>query len=866
MLLERHEPEQALQDALDRVRSGAGEIATVSGEAGIGKTVLLRAFADQIAASARVLWGACDDLRTPRPLGPLIDLAPAAGAPLDDALAAGAARDVIFAATLDTLRDSAEPIVMVIEDAHWADEATLDLLTFLGRRISTTRVLLVISYRDDEVGPTHPLRAVLGDVTAAIGSRIQLRPLSLRSVTAMAASREVDPAQLYRLTAGNPFFVTESLAADPATLPASVRDAVLARAARLSEPARRALDACAVVPGRTELWLLDALAGSDAEGVDECIHGGVLHSAGETVVFRHELARLAVLGAVPPARLRYLHQKALVALASPQVGEPDLTRLAHHAEEAADPVAIGLYAPQAAALASTRGAHRAAAEHLGAALVDADRVPLVERADLFKRLGRECGIIGESAGSVRAYDAALACYRSLGDRRSEGEVLARRAPPLTAAGLEPEAVASVRASLQVLEPLGPGPELAYAYAALCGAHMLAREPALAQVWGDRAIALSEELGSTDHLCLALIQSGIAVVMAGDDAGLTKVRRGIAVARESGLDSAVALGLSQIGTGGGELRRFDLAVPALRECIAWSREHELTSSEVYVTAWLARCEFDVGHWDEAGARLDALLARPRCTGIARFVALTALGRLRARRRESGIWDPLDEALEMARQTGHIQRLWPIAAARAEAAWLEGRLADEEDGLRQAHAFATALDYPLAINELAFWLWKAGQADAVSAAVPSPSNAAGAAFGMQITGRPAEAAQAWTAIGCPYEAAFALSDSDDPISLRSAFETLDRLGAEPLLLSVATRLKALGERLPRRRSAKTREHPAGLTSREIEVAALLADELTDAEIAARLFISTKTVGHHVSSVLAKLAVTSRRDVEAAVRTST
>lgn len=352
MLLERQE---AVQDALGRVRLGPGEIAVVTGEAGIGKTVLLRAFADVADPQTRKLWGACDGLRTPRPLGPLIDLAPDAGPGVRTALASGAARDVVFTATLDMLRQCTDPIVMVIEDAHWADEATLDLLTFLGRRIASTRALLVVSYRDDEIGTEHPLRAFLGDVTASVGTRIDLIRLSLASVTAMAASHGVDPAKLHRLTAGNPFFVTESLAAAPAELPVSVRDAVLARAARLSAPARRALDACAVVPGRTELWLLDALAGSDAGGVDECIQGGVLHAAGETVVFRHELGRLAVLAAVPPARRRDLHLNALHALAGPPAGEPDVTRLAHHAEEAADPFAIGRYAPRAAALASTRG-------------------------------------------------------------------------------------------------------------------------------------------------------------------------------------------------------------------------------------------------------------------------------------------------------------------------------------------------------------------------------------------------------------------------------------------------------------------------------------------------------------------------------
>lgn len=864
MLLERQEAVQALQDALTRVGEGPGEMAMVTGEAGIGKTVLLRAFADLTGPRARRLWGSCDGLRTPRPLGPLADLAPDAGPGLRAALVSGAPRDTVFAATLDTLRHSSSTTVMVIEDAHWADEATLDLLTFLGRRIASTHALLVVSYRDDEVGTDHPLRAVLGDVTACIGTRVELSPLSLASVAAMAAGHGVDPAELHRLTGGNPFFVTESLAAAPAGLPVSVRDAVLARAARLSAPARRALDACAVVPGRTELWLLDALAGSDAEGVDECIQGGVLQAAGQSVVFRHELGRLAVLGAAPPARLRDLHRRALLALASPPAGDPDFARLAHHAEEAADPGAIVRYAPEAAALASARGAHRGAAAHLGAALRYADRLAVDFRADLYARLGRERGLTGELEEAVSAYDAAVLCCRDAGNRRMEGELLARRAGPLVLAGRQPEAVATIQASLSVLEPLGSGPELAYAYGRLCSAHMLARELSLAAAWGNRAIALSEQLGRADHLCNALIESGVALLMGGDDAGLTRLQRGIELARRDGAPDRVAAGLSQLGSGAGEIRRYELALPALRESLDLAREHELTAGEAYVTAWLARCDFQQGRWDEAESSLIGLLARPRCVGIARFVALTTMGSLLARRGGSPVWDLLDEALEFGRQTGHLQRLWPVAAARAEAAWLEGRLADEVDVVGHAHDLAVRLDYRWAIDELGFWLWKAGRLDAAPEAGRGLPSIPGAAFGLHSSGRHSEAASAWTAIGCPYEAALALSDSDDPDSLRSAFEALDRLHAEPLLRSVATRLKALAQRLPRRRSAKTRESPAGLTAREVEISALLADGLTDAEIAARLFISTKTVGHHVSSVLAKLGVTSRRDVAAATRT--
>src|SRR6185503_15646420 len=211
-LLEREPALAALQGALADVAHGEGRVALVYGEAGIGKTTLVDSFARARRQPGRTLWGACDSLHTPRPLGPVYDIAQQAGSALLDRLEAGAPPRAIFAAVLEEL-GRRPPVVAVLEDLHWADAATLDLIRFLGRRIRQVPALLVLTYRDDELGPRHPLRIALGDLaTGAAVRRIALSPLSVAAVRTLATGQPLDATALHRQTGGNPFFVTEALA------------------------------------------------------------------------------------------------------------------------------------------------------------------------------------------------------------------------------------------------------------------------------------------------------------------------------------------------------------------------------------------------------------------------------------------------------------------------------------------------------------------------------------------------------------------------------------------------------------------------------------------------------------------------------
>ena len=284
-LLERTSFLQTLSQYAGEARQGDGRLVLVSGESGIGKTALLEAFQQELPG-VRWLWGAGDGLLTPRPLGPLFDISAQAGGELARLCAGGASRDQLFAAMLAEL-DSPAMTVAVIEDAHWADEATLDLLSFLGRRMSRTKALLLVTYRDDELGDRHPLRIVLGDLaTQRATRRMGLPPLSGEAVRALVGQRALDPAELHRVTGGNPFYVCEIVEAGWPAIPATVRDVVGARLARSSPAAREAVQVAALTgtrPGRS--LLASVLAGPDML-IDECLATGILVADGADLRFR----------------------------------------------------------------------------------------------------------------------------------------------------------------------------------------------------------------------------------------------------------------------------------------------------------------------------------------------------------------------------------------------------------------------------------------------------------------------------------------------------------------------------------------------------------------------------------------------------
>ena len=833
-LVERDHPLEVLHDRAARAGTeGRGSLVLVAGEAGIGKTVLLREFAAR--APVPVLWGLCDALSTPRPLGPLRDVAGELGGEVTAALRDAAAQHEIFSVVLDALRR--RPRVLVVEDLHWGDEATLDLVRFLARRIAGLPLLLVSSYRDG--GPAHPLRAALGDLVSAPDTRrLQLTPLSRAAVAALVGGHGPDPADVHARTGGNPFFVSQILAQPDSPLPDSVRDAVVARTAALDDPARRTLELLSCAPEAVGGELLAALGVAPA-AVEALAATGLLDRRGSGVAFRHEIARSAVLDAVAPGAEPALHAAMIAAL---ERIDADASVLAHHAAAAGDVPRILRYAPAAAVEAARSGAHREAVAFYETALRHTGEADSAGRAGVLEPLAYELYLTDRLNEAIAATTRAMDLRRALGDVVGVGTGHSTASHFAWYAADRTMAEREDRAAVEVLSGADAPRELGYALANRTYLAAQRGDAVQARQAGEHARRLADELDdpalrTTAHLGLALVRlydgepDAWPELRAISDAGL-RLR----------VDEIATTAMSNLAHFHVDQGHFDDAEDTLADALRVSQERDIPICGMWQRGVLARLRLLQGRWADAEREALAVLA----TGdvpLGRLWAHMVLGLLAARREAPAHNPHLDELWRLAVRLDLPGVSATVGAALAEQVWITRR-----PDPRMAEVAAAGLpELPSPGGQrLRRWAWRLA-----AAGVP------------QLGDPPPPAGLLEQPPGQPYRCALALYDDGSSDALLAAVGLLDELGARAVAARVRGQLRERGAPVPRGISPATRANPGGLTDRQLDVLGLLVDGLSNAEIAARLVISPRTADHHVSAILAKLDARSRGEAVAAAR---
>lgn len=598
--------------------------------------------------------------------------------------------------------------------------------------------------------------------------------------------------RLYKLTAGNPFFVSEALPA-PGEVPATVVDAVLARVRRLGPSTQAALEQLAIVPSRVELPLARALLGDDMEVLADTERRGMIEVRPTEIAFRHELARRALESSLPTSSSRMqLHARVLAVLKT--AADPDLSRLVHHAVGAGDDATV-----IDAALRSNRaGAHSQEIDLYGELLRRRHLLSRSREADVLQACAMAMATTGRLTDALRTGQEAVAIREESGDQGALGTALVTLAQIQWALGRSGEALEVLGRAVTLLTADGDSRRHNWALtqrAVLLTAFDRHRETLAT---GEAAVAMAERLDAPELLSSALVVRGVARSQLGERDSVAEIARGIAVGAGVPHHQHVMTGHACLVQELWRTGMFTEAGARIEEGMAYAHERRLDLSVACLRGYLHRLELLHGRWDAAETGLRATAKEGGNWGD----SLAALALLSVRRGGDDAAELIQRARDQARRTGSRYEVVPAAFAEVE------------------HGLGTQTAYA------------------------GPRCTGGSARTYGNRGR---RTRAWRTAAL-----------DAPPRPARALRIFDDLGACPAAALVRKRLRDLGvTRIRRAPQSTTRAHPAGLTERQTEILDLLCVGATNAEIAARLVLSVRTVDHHVSAVLQKLGVTSRRE---------
>jgi DNA-binding CsgD family transcriptional regulator/energy-coupling factor transporter ATP-binding protein EcfA2 len=848
-LIERGSFLVELQSQLTQIETGEGHCVFVSGEAGMGKTTLIKTFCKALGNEHTVLLGTCDALFAPRPLAPLYDILLQLGHSLPENSADIVDRTAFFSGIFRELNNRKRTSLLVFEDVHWADEATLDFIKFLARRITQLKCLFICTYRDDEIHARHPLRGVLGQLNPDSLTRMQLTPLSRQAVHKLADEKGYDAEQVYSIAGGNPFYVNEILLSDSQGVPDSIKEAVLAVYNRMDEVTKEAWQLLSVIPDGLELTRLIQVDPSWHEAIGNSIERKVLVINNNKLFFKHELYRRTIEVSLSPFKRVALNRQLLDLFLTTFEQEGEIERIVHYAKNALENKLVVQYAPLAARQASLVGAHIEAAKLYFTAIEYAEVQEGDQLVELYEAYAYECYLTNQVKEAIIYQTKALKVWQDKKEIEKTGDSLRFLSRLWWFEGKREEAE---KYGKQAVEILAPQPYLrakAMAFSNMSQLTLFSNELAACVEWGNRAIGIAKGIGDDEILCHALNNVGCAQwkVWSSEEPGKKLLMESLEIALKNSFHEYAARAYSNISSCAVSSKEYAAANRFLEEGIAYCEERDLDSSNGYKLYLKSRVLMETGDWEKATVVVKDLLANP-LAGTVRVGALVILATIKIRRGEADPLPYLLEAKSIAFTTKEYHRILHMMIAVFEYEWMMGRRLLTEEEVKAGIDLIQTVDNIFLNSEFAFWLKKSRQTVINLPDLYEP-------YKLLQAGKATMAARFWGRKACSFEQALALFEGDEG-DKREAFLLFQQLGAEAVCQKVKMEMRANGiKRIPRGIRESTKTNPAQLTNREMDILQLLKRGIQNKEIAGVLFISPKTVDHHISSILFKLDVNSR-----------
>ena len=849
-LIEREAALHLLQAKFRDMCAGEGHSVFVSGEAGIGKTSLLKVFCSSLEKGCPIYRGSCDALFTPRPLSPLYDILLQLGNNAWQKSSGISERTLLFSHFLHELQQQDQPVVIIIEDIHWADEATLDFIKFLARRINQLPCLFMLTYRDNEIDTHHPLRNLLGQLAPDSFTRLELTPLSKEVVEKMALERGYNGQNVYKISGGNPFYVNEILASYSTGVPDNIRDSILSVFNRQQPIIKQLWEILSVLPTGLETALLGKIDPQYPAATEQSLAAKILLIKEGLITFKHELYRRTIETSLSPLTRLALNKKILDLFLAAFEQQQQPERIIHHAKNANEYELVVQYAPVAAQQAAAVGAHIEASRLYLSAIEyyqGNDKDVLIH---FYEAYAYECYLTNRTKEAIIYTGKSLQLWQEKNDTEKTGNCLRFLSRLWWFEGNRKNAENYGQQAVSLLENQASSAVKAMAFSNMSQLKMLSGETADCIAWGEKAIAIASELNNEEILAHALNNVGTVQLKypATAQKGMQLLQQSLDIALRKGYHEHVARAYTNLGSDTVVTKDYAFALTTLDEGIRYCEERDLDSWTYYMLSWKARLLLETGHWQQAYSIADNLMKNESQPPVVRISALAVVATIGMRRGSELVLPILQESKTRSFEAMELQRIVPAMAALLEYEWINETICIDPADINNTIQLINQSDNFFEKNVFAFWLRKTRKQVLPLAQVYE-------AYSIHDITSAQRAAKHWKQLGCPYEQALALSEGNEE-DKKNALLMVQALGATPVYERMKLEMRASGiKSIPRGIRKNTRLNSALLTAREVDVLQLLKEGLQNKEIASRLFISAKTVDHHISSILFKLDVNSR-----------